>query len=291
LQGGPSGWDQSFSDPRKHDPKAFRYLVHGLQDVYSRILQLQALFTLKGKFDSTQHVDLSETPGLVRQRKVISASVIDQNHLSTFGGAGLILSCPVENVIDLSHQDLGTNFANPDTILARPRASLPALDQILEKTGKGATAWNEVRLTGTTDFGEVGVVGYWIKVDERGKPQSPEIAKRMRELANSKSFPLITFVVASEAILDQPAEIHETVEAGGKLRPWAVSVNKNGLRYFINLETGEAKVVNRFRESRPMTSQEALDVKGEIVRQIDSQRLSAIADRLEFAFAKCSKTS
>ncbi|MCB0337081.1 MAG: hypothetical protein KDD62_12275 [Bdellovibrionales bacterium] len=282
-----SGWDDSFSDPRNHDPSTFRYLVHGLQGTVSRIVQRMALIELPGEFDPSQDIDLSQTPGRIREKKVVSTSIVDQDHTQTFGDGGLILATPQENILDVSHEDLGTNFANPDKVLGSASRNIPPLDLVLSLTGNGRTQWNETRLTGSTSAGDVTVVGYWIKVDERGVALNHEIAERMQSLSLSQSLPLVTFVVESQPMLDQLAEIHTLPRAGGREHAFAVSLNEGGLRFFVNLDEENATVINRYREIRPMTRCEGTELMQKLEEQLDEVAFAQIAERLEVAVTKC----
>lgn len=139
---------------------------------------------------------------------------------------------------------------------------------------------------GTTTVGEMSVVGYWIEVTNEENRETPETAERMRCVATANALPLTTFVIESDPMLDQAPKIHDTIEAGGKLRPWAVSANRGGLRYFINLDTGEALVVDRYREVRTMTSAEAATFNKELIEKLDATSYRVIADRLTSAIAK-----
>lgn len=291
LQAGRSGWDDTFSDPRNHNPDAFRYLLHGIQDSWSRIAQYQAIIGLSGKFDPSQNIDLSQTPGFIRNKKVISTSVVDQDHLATFGEAGLILAAPYENIIDISHQDLGTNFADPDSVVAKKNRIHFSLDQILKQTGSGHSQWNEAQLSGSTQSGEVSVVGFWIKVDERGVPKNLEIAERMQYLAKLFSMPLVTFVIESKPFIDSPLATYEMPGPDGVNRIRAVGLNQSGLRYFIELNKGEAVVYNRYLERRPMTAEEVRMVEGRIHQELDTKVIEQILDRLDLVVKQCCKSN
>lgn len=109
-------WNTGFTDPAAHDETRFKYLVHGLQGKAGEIVQiLHAIDRMKrGEGDLLQMIDLLEQPYRIGNKKIISASVIDQDHRITFGNGGLILKTPFENILDAAPQDIGTDFVNPD---------------------------------------------------------------------------------------------------------------------------------------------------------------------------------
>jgi hypothetical protein len=126
-----ASWANGFTDPREHNDGSFRYLVHGLQDQASDTIQTLALIgqMRRGQAgDIGEKIDLLMEPHKVGDKKIVSASVIDQNHRVTFGDAGLILKTPPENVLDAFPEDAGTDFADPDNAIASSQRNLCTVD-------------------------------------------------------------------------------------------------------------------------------------------------------------------
>lgn len=184
-------WEQGFSAPQQYGQDQFRLLVHGIQSQVTRAIQYIALIEKSG-FDNDHHVDLLQSPQLIGSKKLISCSIIDQDHRGTFGDAGFILRAPFDNVMAMSPEDLGTNFFNPNETHGHMSTSKKHMniDALLGSTSP--RRWNEIVLSGQTEAGEVKIVGAFVKTDRRGTPIDPEIAVQVRMAAAQIGAPLIS---------------------------------------------------------------------------------------------------
>mgnify|MGYP003395358836 FL=1 len=172
-----ASWTDSFSDPARHDDEHFRYLVHGFQGDGGDIVQKLSVIDemRKGRaLNMGEEIDLLLHPHRIGDRKIISSSVIDQDHRTTFGNAGLILKTPAQNVLDTSPDDMGTDFYDQDAAIAKSEKVVCTVGELLEASARDR--WNEVLLLGTTEAGKVEVTGFWIKVDEDGNILDEETA-------------------------------------------------------------------------------------------------------------------
>jgi hypothetical protein len=185
-------WTNGFSDPRTHTDSSFRYLVHGFQgrggDIIQTMHMLQALKTGEAE-DLGEKIDLLTHPHKVGEKKLISSSVIDQDHRTTFGDAGLILRALAENVLDAFPTDAGTDFANPTKEINTSTKNKCSVNELMYASNDDS--WNEVRLVGTTEAGKVEAAGVWIKVTEEGKAIDEETARQLRATAAREDLPVI----------------------------------------------------------------------------------------------------
>lgn len=111
-------WETSFTDPSKHDDKKFCYIVTGLGDMGMENVVLEALIK-HDKYDRAKEIRLADEPHRISEKEKISASIINQEHRETYGGWGLILDVPFDNVVAAYSEEAGTGFGgdflNPHT--------------------------------------------------------------------------------------------------------------------------------------------------------------------------------
>lgn len=188
-------WETSFTDPRKYNRRKFCYLVHSLAGPHARAIQM--VTTLEHHIEQgttpPQKIDLLEDPQRIAEKKVISASVIDQDHRRTFADVGLILKAPFENLLKVARLDLGTDFMDdPEKVLAelRTKRKLATVSELLQQTDM----YNEVVLTGITDVGKVEVVGFWDKINKQGYPLNANMTYKMVDLSIKTGLPRISIV-------------------------------------------------------------------------------------------------
>ena len=112
------------TDPRFHDPKKFRYLVHALRPYGNPPPALASLYVGLDEIEYSQQfgnqkINLIEQPEQVANRVSLSMSLIDENHTRTFHDAGLIITAPPENIMVTSGVDAGTQNSNISDLQAR----------------------------------------------------------------------------------------------------------------------------------------------------------------------------
>jgi hypothetical protein len=118
-------WDTAFTDPGKHNPLSFQYLIHGMRPTTSLPLDIQksplraaylkrSLAGNLGVIDLVNHTwqlfsaQLYLTNPAVIRSEVLSCSVISNSHVKTYNDCsfGLVLSVPAMNICCASTTDL-----------------------------------------------------------------------------------------------------------------------------------------------------------------------------------------
>lgn len=180
---------QHFTDPAKHSPDKFRYLIHGTNS--------EAFFTSflkRGAIDSFSQISLS---------------AVDQNHTNSFVPAGVILDVPSENIFAahpadmLSSTIMQANHMNPsgtylDTLPALYKTyGLPSPEQIITKTiaspAINTFGHNEVVATSIGINGKsLKIKGVFFVVDSLGQYLAkPDLFAKIQGLASKYSLPMI----------------------------------------------------------------------------------------------------
>lgn len=157
-----SSWQNSFTDPNKHDPDNFCYDVWAYNPGSGQDLREHAI--RNGKTGNMgNYVDLIANPEQIATRPTISTSVVTQNHTDTFGRTGVVLKFPLENILSVNPEDAGTFIGSREEIkeLRRNRSLDMTVDELLEHIGM-----NEVVLAGETEAGKVEITGIFYKVDK-----------------------------------------------------------------------------------------------------------------------------
>lgn len=180
---------------------------------------------------------------------------------------------------------MGTDFVNPDKVVANSQRNICTVDELMEASSPNE--WNEVRLIGTTEVGTVNVAGFWIKVDEEGKPLDGETASQLRNLAKENRLPFVRIVEKLEKLSfkDNKPEIHEWPETnneGGSTRsvvvPWAFSFNRNGVRYFLDFKKNRYSIETDDEQSRDMSPEEFAYAKGILEIELDPEDKERVQD-------------
>lgn len=282
-------WENGFSDPRYHNEKSFRYLVYAFQSEYGESLQRMFILShaIKNGPDSIgENIDLFNQPSRVKDVTLLSTSVIDDKKRRTFGSAGLLLSAPFENVLDMSHTDVGTNFAKPEETITRSGGLKYTLDQLTDKT---SDIWhNEVRIKGKTESGEITVQGFWYKVNHKGEPLDKNLYEKMKYLSNLLKLPLISITEPrDEPHQDQKATITSIPERDrpGKdfklvKMPVGIGVNRSGFRYYYNFKDRLIIKMDRDRKYLPVTESDYQFFKKTILAELSAEDLQLVEPQL-----------
>jgi hypothetical protein len=108
------------TDPKKHNPKNFRYLVHAFNPFATASQPLIAISAeLSGAYkvdkrEGDQSISLFEEPERLVERVSLSMSLIDQDHTGTWGPGGIIVEVPEENVVITSPVDTGSHNSSKE---------------------------------------------------------------------------------------------------------------------------------------------------------------------------------
>lgn len=190
-----SEWEMS--DPKEHDPENFRYIVYSTYDI-------RKIPNLRKDIPAEDLIhDIYKKGGVDRMinRDILSTSLIDQDHTSTFGyDGGLILDVPPENIIVASPTDTGSveyPFTYKDwkeRNTGKERKPIPSASDVLSETGKHMTQWNEIDIHPTNPYtGEqVKINGAFIATNPKtGAPLNERLASEIRDLAQKMNLPVI----------------------------------------------------------------------------------------------------
>lgn len=272
------------TDPKYHNPKNFCYIVHGINPAAHNNLMLLAM--KNGGYDFKQEIDLLENPERISEKKVISSSVISENHLTTWGNVFFILDVPWENHVSMQPRDQGTNVTRPDFVLEHARSPYTTPRKLIEQ---GNTGLNELVVTGKKNGNAIKIAGVGIKkYTDNGEIMSPEEAARMREIAKELGVPLIEFEV-NEKIEDSPPEVnHNYSGEEGNLPVRSVFVNKGGYRYCFEAGWDEIPKFeifksdkNRRRGYNKISKAEYLELRTELASRLKSPKELEFLDRLD----------
>lgn len=183
------------SDPKNHDPKNFRYLVHAFNPFASITRPLAVNYAEASniyktdKLDGDQSINLFNQPERLGERVSLSMSLIDQEHTATWGDGGLIIEAPEGNIVITSPTDTGSHNSSKDFLKKQAQNQLSG-EQLLQLTSD--KNYNEVVAFAKSENGEiVQLKGFFIKVDKQGQPSSSVIAEKMQQHAKILNLPII----------------------------------------------------------------------------------------------------
>lgn len=189
------------TDPKVHDPDAFRYLVHGLSTnghatvVYGMKIDIEEGVEWDGD-QGDQRVNLYDYPERITERVSLSTSLIDQSHRSTWGDGGLIIHAHPSNIAITSPGDNGTRNNNLGAIRAQAKARpILAPENLLAQTK--TNSHNEVVVVAKQGEGPLEIAGFFIKTDRFGEPLNQQLAEQMRSHAIRLKVPLVPIVEKS----------------------------------------------------------------------------------------------
>lgn len=189
------------SDPKEHDPKKFRYLVHAFNPFARASQPLAAISAgLSGayrvdKSEGDQSINLFDQPERLSERVSLSMSLIDQEHTGTWGQGGIIVEAPEGNIVITSPTDTGSHSSSKDFLRRQAQDQLRfSGEQLLQSTYAGF--YNEVVAFAKAESGEtVRLKGFFIKVDKRGQPTDPVIVEKMKQHSRRLNLPLVEIQV------------------------------------------------------------------------------------------------
>ena len=260
-------WETNFTSPAKHNDRKFCYVVHGLKDMGGRIHQ--RLFMARERvYDTSQDIDLLQYPERVSDKKVISTSIVDQDHRATWGNVGLILNVPYNNVIAAYREDVGTPFFDANRV---KKEKVPAVGDITESTHP--SKYNEIVLVGSTIGSKVSVAGFWAKVYEDGQPIDKALYQQTQQLAKIRGLPFVKIVEKIETYKDSPVEILRGII---DKRPTAIVINRDGIRYVLDLKESRFTIYDKKRQARDMTREDFKLVYGLAQKELSPEQQKSI---------------
>lgn len=272
-------WEATITDPNKHNDAQFRYIVHAVPPSESSTRTSQNIFMCEFASDdlkSHKKIDLLKNPERINEKKIISTSLIDQEHRETWTNGGFILKVPSDNILKAAPQDIGTAFFKGDDLVTdlykeRDSFGLQTPDYIIQ--GTFPCKYNEIVLTGTGRSGkQLEISGIFIKVDSRGNPSNLELAKELEGIAHKKNLPIIR--------ITNPFIPYTDSDPDNYIKDSTFAFCRNGMRYlfetddnkFTSLEEGgnlshlmtpkerseAVEIVKKFLADNPNSTLEAL---------------------------------
>ena len=187
----PVHWGQT-TDPVKHNPDNFRYLVHAFNpSARSNALILNNLVTQdEGAVTDEvgdQSIDVFKEPERIDGRVSLSMSLIDQDHTATWGGAGIIVAAPESSVVLTSPTDAGALNSYRDRLIAQGRSmGILSPDEILERSSP--SVHNEIVALGQSGLK---AVGFFYKVDSQRYPINVDLMTAMYRLGGRMGLPVV----------------------------------------------------------------------------------------------------
>lgn len=243
-------------------------------------------------YDPRQEIDLLFEPERISEKKVISASIINQNHTAMWSDLFFILDVPWENFVSMYPEDAATNVTRPDVMISRARQPFVTPSLLIEQTklSGGNSSYNEVVLTGSKNGSEVRIVGMGIKLTDVGdRVREPLEAPRMRQLAAEFDLPLIELVDYSR-IEDGPCEVSYAFPKGKKIVR-AVYINRNSYRYCFEGSWDRTKITDTFKGDKnfyggynPVSREEYLLLRPWIADQLSTEEERKFLIKLDTRF-------
>lgn len=174
-------WGET-TDPREHNPRKFRYLTYSTSEMARKAMTLPSLLVGEKMSD----VDMFMNPDDLKDKKILNMSLIDQDHLDTFYGAGYLVRVPRRNIKGTYETDAGILSVGAET------QEIIDAEDLLNASVPGSH--NEVVADVISDAGQIEIVGVFYKVSEKGRPLDQITAKKMEQHAHSHGWPIIKIV-------------------------------------------------------------------------------------------------
>ena len=189
-KGEPVYWGQT-TDPCRHNPDNFRYLVHAFNP-HARLgaLVIQSVMQDEGAVADEagdQSIDVFKEPERIDERVSLSMSLIDQDHTATWGGTGIIMAVPESSVVLTSPTDAGALNSYRDRLIAQGQSrGILSPDEILERSSP--IEHNEIVALGQSGLK---AIGFFYKVDSRNNPINVGLMTAMYQLGGRMDLPVV----------------------------------------------------------------------------------------------------
>lgn len=203
------------------DKSQFTLMVHAYNPFMAKgfVEQLKE----KGTYDPKRDINLLEEPERLREKGMVSASIITAEQLPTFGRLLFILGFDANDILATAPED-GYFIYKKNEILANPPGPTMTPNEMVANTKPDE--YNEVVLRSEN----IELQGVAVKhmIRHNGVIDTPAQAEQLRALAKERGLPFIE--LHQKCILeDQP------VKVGGKNGViGSLSLRHNGVGYFLN---------------------------------------------------------
>jgi hypothetical protein len=203
---------------RKDD---FKLLVHAFNPVMAKGFVEEA--KENGTYDPKRDINLLKDPEKLREKGLVSASIITAEHLPTFARLLFVIGFDPNEILATSPKDGSYRYKEKE-FLANPPGPTLTVDELVAKTKPDEH--NEVVLKSDS----LKILGVAVKhmVLHDGAIDTPEYADELRALARDRGLPVLE--------LHQPCLLEDKVEVGadknGVVR--GVVVHHNGIGYTLS---------------------------------------------------------
>lgn len=205
----------------RFDKSRFTLMIHAYNPVMARgfVEQLKEA----GTYDPKRDINLLEEPERLVEKGLVSASVITENQLPTFGRLIFILGFDPRDILATSPEDGYFIYKEKENLQSPPGPTMTATE-LVANTKPGE--YNEVVLR-SENLEILGVaVKHMVRPD--GVIDSPADADRLRALAKERGLPVLE--LHEPCILEDKVEV-STADNG---RIESVLLQHNGIGYSLN---------------------------------------------------------
>lgn len=285
----PERFYSDLTDPKNHDPDNFCYIVHAVNPA-SPILLVRVIAEA-GEYVPQQNIDLLRDPYLISAKKKISASIVSDEYMETFGKVFFILDVPWDNILDMDYEDRAIATGTLEEHLAHQQLPYIGPRELVRATRDRVTksAWNEILITGKRSKNVVRSIGAGIVYDRAadGTVYAPVGADEIKQICSSLELPLIEFYEDLPQLKEQPVEFLRNFS--GKDEVALICFNHNNRRYSFHgswdeIKFGEASKSDLGIASRgynPVTRDEYLQVRPKIVNGIKTETDRAFVAQID----------
>ena len=273
----PEQFYADLTNPRSHDPDNFCYIVHAVNPHSA----LSGNYMGGEESDPMQDIDLLRTPHLISRKKKISASIVSDEHMETFGKVFFILDVPWGNILDMAPEDEAIATRTLEEHLASQQLPYMSPRELVRETRYRATksAWNEILMTGKMGEDEVRNIGAGIIYDRTadGTVYAPAGAEEIRQICSSSGIPLIEFYNDLPKLEEEPVQYLRNLSGDKEVA--LVTINHGNRRYSFQGSWDEIKFSGASksdlgitsRGDNPVTKDEYLQVRPKIVDGIETE--------------------
>lgn len=200
----------------------FRFMVHAFNPVMHRSFIEDA--KKNGTYDPKRGANLLDEPERLKEKSIVSASIIAAEQLPTFGRLLFILGFDPRDILVTSPGDAYVNGKEKE-ILANPPGPTLTPKQLLAMTSPGD--YNEVALRGEHLKIQAVAVKHMVLPD--GRIDTPADADRLQTIAKHRGLPILELQEQS-VLEEQPVQVG--VDKEGVIK--GVSLQHNGIGYSLS---------------------------------------------------------
>ncbi|QJU10786.1 hypothetical protein FBF25_01175 [Candidatus Saccharibacteria bacterium oral taxon 488] len=227
----PRLWGET-TDPKEHNPKHFRYLVHAINPFAKMSATAGcALGSMEGFGPETsgdQSISMYKQPERIGDRVSASMSLIDQDHTATWGPVGLLLMAPEGNIVITSGADASARNNNRDLLIKQGHiCDIIDPNELLNRTSQ--YDHNEVVALAEHEGHQLQTVGFFYKVTPKGEPVNHRLAQVMHMHADRLQLPIVE--IPEPRCADSENKVHRTIRHGKEEE--SIIVSLDGYNFYL----------------------------------------------------------